>query len=83
MIKIEEPRIEMIMDESNANYGKFVVEPLERGYGMTLGNALRRVLLSSLPGVSVVSVNIQGVLHEISTIEGVKEGLIPSLSPSF
>lgn len=54
-------------------YGKFVVEPLERGYGTTLGNSLRRVLLSSLPGVAVTSVKIDGILHEFSTIEGVKE----------
>jgi len=71
MIEIERPRIECI--EKTDAYGKFVVEPLERGFGTTLGNSLRRVLLSSLPGVAVTSVKIEGVLHEFSTIEGVKE----------
>ncbi len=71
MIEIERPRIECI--EKTDSYGKFVVEPLERGFGTTLGNSLRRVLLSSLPGVAVTSVKIEGVLHEFSTIEGVKE----------
>lgn len=71
MIEIERPRIERV--ETTDNYGKFVVEPLERGFGTTLGNSLRRVLLSSLPGVAVTSVKIDGVLHEFSTIEGVKE----------
>ena len=79
MIEIEKPRIE-VMDLANSEgeaasgtYGKFVVEPLERGYGTTLGNSLRRVLLSSLPGVAVTSVKIDGILHEFSTVEGVKE----------
>ena len=71
MIEIERPRIERV--ETTDNYGKFVVEPLERGFGTTLGNSLRRVLLSSLPGVAVTSIKIDGVLHEFSTIEGVKE----------
>ena len=59
--------------ESNATYGKFVCEPLERGFGITLGNALRRVILSSLQGAAITSVRIEGVLHEFSTIPGVKE----------
>ncbi len=65
------PGIETL--EQNENYGKFVVEPLERGYGVTLGNSLRRVLLSSIPGAAVTSIKIDGVLHEFSTIPGVKE----------
>lgn len=71
MIEIERPKIECV--EKTDNYGMFVIEPLERGFGTTLGNSLRRVLLSSLPGVAVTSVKIDGVLHEFSTIEGVKE----------
>lgn len=71
MFEIEKPKIEYAV--LNDNYGKFVVEPLERGFGMTLGNSLRRVLLSSLPGCAVTSVKIDGVLHEFSTVEGVKE----------
>lgn len=71
MIEMEKPRLECV--ESTANYGKFVVEPLERGFGTTLGNSMRRVLLSSLPGVAATSIRIDGVLHEFSTIEGVKE----------
>ncbi|MGN0711750.1 MAG: DNA-directed RNA polymerase subunit alpha [Anaerovoracaceae bacterium] len=73
MIEIEKPTIECIFSEEDANYGKFVVEPLERGYGTTLGNSLRRILLSSLPGAAVTSVKIDGILHEFSTIPGVKE----------
>lgn len=73
MIEIEKPTIECIFSEEDSNYGKFVVEPLERGYGTTLGNSLRRILLSSLPGVAVTSVKIDGILHEFSTIPGVKE----------
>ncbi len=73
MIEIEKPRIEAVDLAADGTYGKFVVEPLERGYGTTLGNSLRRVLLSSLPGVAVTSVKIDGVLHEFSTVEGVKE----------
>ena len=72
MIEIEKPTINVQIDE-DGKYGKFVVEPLERGYGTTLGNALRRILLSSLPGAAVTSVKIDGVLHEFSTIPGVKE----------
>ena len=71
MIEFEKPNIHKI-DESN-NYGKFIVEPLERGYGTTLGNSLRRILLSSLPGAAVTSIQIDGVLHEFSTVEGVVE----------
>lgn len=73
MIEIEKPTIECIFTNEDPNYGKFVVEPLERGYGTTLGNSLRRILLSSLPGVAVTSVKIDGILHEFSTIPGVKE----------
>lgn len=73
MIEIEKPTIECIVSNEDPNYGKFVVEPLERGYGTTLGNSLRRILLSSLPGVAVTSVKIDGILHEFSTIPGVKE----------
>lgn len=73
MIEIEKPTIECIFSNDDPNYGKFVVEPLERGYGTTLGNSLRRILLSSLPGVAVTSVKIDGILHEFSTIPGVKE----------
>ena len=73
MIEIEKPTIECIYSNGDPNYGKFVVEPLERGYGTTLGNSLRRILLSSLPGVAVTSVKIDGILHEFSTIPGVKE----------
>jgi len=73
MIEIEKPRIDVEESESDPSYGKFVVEPLERGFGTTLGNSLRRVLLSSLPGVAVTSVKIDGIKHEFSTIPGVKE----------
>lgn len=73
MIEIEKPRIDIEELSDDGTYGKFVVEPLERGFGTTLGNSLRRVLLSSLPGVAVKSVKIDGVLHEFSTITGVKE----------
>jgi DNA-directed RNA polymerase subunit alpha len=73
VIEIEKPTIECIFIEEDANYGKFVVEPLERGYGTTLGNSLRRILISSLPGAAVTSVKIDGILHEFSTIPGVKE----------
>lgn len=71
MLEIEKPKLECL--EITEEYGKFVVEPLERGFGITLGNSMRRVLLSSLPGVAVTSVKIDGVLHEFATIEGVKE----------
>ncbi|WP_413376863.1 DNA-directed RNA polymerase subunit alpha [Alkalihalobacillus sp. 1P02AB] len=73
MIEIEKPIIETVEVSEDAKYGKFVVEPLERGYGTTLGNSLRRILLSSLPGAAITSVQIDGVLHEFSTIEGVVE----------
>ncbi len=73
MIEIKKPRIECIETPADTSYGKFVVEPLERGYGTTLGNSLRRVLLSSLPGYACTSVKIAGVQHEFSTIPGVKE----------
>ena len=73
MIEIERPRIETEEISSDSTYGRFVVEPLERGFGTTLGNSLRRVLLSSLPGVAVKSIKIDGVVHEFSTSPGVKE----------
>ncbi len=73
MIEIEKPRIECIESPMDGAYGKYVIEPLERGYGTTLGNSLRRVLLSSLPGTAVTSIKIQGIQHEFSTIPGVKE----------
>ncbi|MBR2883925.1 MAG: DNA-directed RNA polymerase subunit alpha [Clostridia bacterium] len=73
MIEIEKPKIECVELSERGDYGKFEVEPLERGYGMTLGNSLRRILLSSLPGVAVSSIKIDGILHEFSTIPGVKE----------
>jgi DNA-directed RNA polymerase subunit alpha len=73
MIEIEKPRIDTEELSSDGKYGRFVVEPLERGFGNTLGNSLRRVLLSSLEGVAVTSIKINGVLHEFSTIPGVKE----------
>ncbi len=73
MIEIEKPRIEVEDGQGDGNYGKFVIEPLERGYGTTLGNSLRRVLLSSLPGVACTSIKIDGIVHEFSTIPGVKE----------
>ena len=73
MIEIEKPKIETEILSNYGTYGKFVVEPLERGFGTTLGNSLRRVLLSSLPGVAVTSIKIDGVLHEFSTVPGVKE----------
>ena len=73
MMESERPRIDTANLSADGRYGKFVVEPLERGFGTTLGNSLRRVLLSSLPGVAVTSIKIDGVVHEFSTIEGVKE----------
>ena len=73
MIEIEKPKIETVEISDDLKYGKFVVEPLERGYGTTLGNSLRRILLSSLPGAAVTSIQIDVVLHEFSTIEGVVE----------
>lgn len=73
MIEIEKPRIETAVLSEDGRYGKFVVEPLERGFGITLGNSLRRILLSSLPGVAVTNIKIDGVLHEFTFINGVKE----------
>ena len=73
MVEIEKPRITCLDAPEDPSYGKYVVEPLERGYGMTLGNSLRRILLSSLPGYAATSVKIQGVQHEFSTIPGVTE----------
>ena len=73
MIEIEKPKIETVHINDDSTFGKFVVEPLERGYGTTLGNSLRRILLSSLPGAAITSVQIDGVLHEFSTIDGVVE----------
>lgn len=73
MIEIEKPTIECITSDEDMNYGKFIVEPLERGYGTTLGNSLRRILISSLPGAAVTSVKIDEIYHEFSTIPGVKE----------
>lgn len=75
MIEIEKPKIECVTASEDGTYGKFVVEPLERGYGTTLGNSLRRILLSSLPGVAVTSIKVDGVLHEFSTIPGVVEDM--------
>ena len=73
MIEIEKPRIEILDATPDGTYGKFVLGPLETGYGITIGNSLRRVLLSSLPGVAVTSVKIDGVQHEFSTVPHVKE----------
>ena len=74
MIEFEKPNITQI--DENKDYGKFVIEPLERGYGTTLGNSLRRVLLASLPGAAVTSINIEGVLHEFDTVPGVREDVM-------
>lgn len=76
MIEIEKPSIECVEINENNTYGKFVVEPLERGYGTTLGNSLRRIMLSSLPGTAVKWIKIENVLHEFSTVTGVKEDVI-------
>jgi DNA-directed RNA polymerase subunit alpha len=73
MMEMEKPVIECVERSGDGTYGKFVIEPLERGYGTTLGNSLRRILLSSLPGAAVTSVRIDGVLHEFSTVPGVRE----------
>ena len=73
MVEIEKPRIECIDSQDDVSYGKYIVEPLERGYGTTLGNSLRRILLSSLPGTAATSIKIAGVQHEFSTVPGVKE----------
>ena len=73
MFEFERPNIEVVEISEDKKYGKFVVEPLERGYGITLGNSLRRIMLSSLPGAAVSQIKIEGVLHEFSSIPGVKE----------
>ena len=73
MVEIEKPRIECIDSQDDVSYGKYIVEPLERGYGTTLGNSLRRILLSSLLGTAATSIKIAGVQHEFSTVPGVKE----------
>lgn len=73
MIEIEKPKIEIVEISEDNRYGKFVCEPLERGYGTTLGNSLRRILLSSLPGAAITSIRIDGVLHEFSTIPGIRD----------
>lgn len=73
MFDFEKPKIEIKEMSEDNRYGKFVVEPLERGYGITLGNSLRRIMLSSLPGAAVSQIKIEGVLHEFSSIPGVKE----------
>jgi DNA-directed RNA polymerase subunit alpha len=73
LIEIEKPKIECVQSTEDNSYGKFVIEPLERGYGITLGNSLRRILLSSLPGVAVTSIKVDGVLHEFSIVPGVIE----------
>ena len=73
MLEFEKPRIEVMEINEEGTYGRFVVEPLERGYGTTLGNSLRRIMLSSLPGCAISSIKIDGVLHEFSTIAGIKE----------
>jgi len=75
MIEIEKPAIECLEKNENGSYGKFVIEPLERGYGMTLGNSLRRVLLSSLPGAAVTAIRVEDVFHEFSTVKGVIEDM--------
>ena len=71
MIEFEKPNIKCVETDEKRNYSKFVCEPLERGYGMTIGNSLRRILLSSLPGAAITSVKIDGVVHEFSTVPGV------------
>jgi DNA-directed RNA polymerase subunit alpha len=78
MIEFEKPNIECIDTDDKRNYAKFICEPLERGYGMTLGNSLRRILLSSLPGAAITSIRINGVVHEFSTVKGVVED-VPEL----
>lgn len=76
MFEIEKPVVQCVEKSEDGSYGKFVIEPLERGYGTTLGNAMRRIILSQLPGAAVTSVKIDGVLHEFSTIPNVKEDVI-------
>ena len=79
MFNFNKPNIEIAEISEDKKYGKFVVEPLERGYGTTLGNSLRRIMLSTLPGTAVSQIKIDGVLHELSTIEGVKEDVTEQL----
>ena len=76
---MEHDRHEIIVQESTTSYGKITIEPLERGYGVTLGNSLRRVLLSSISGAAILAVRVEGVLHEFSTMPGVKEDVIELL----
>ena len=78
MIEFEKPNIECVEADDKRNYAKFICEPLERGYGMTIGNSLRRILLSSLPGAAITSIKINGVVHEFSTVQGVVED-VPEL----
>ena len=78
MIEFEKPNIECVEADDKRNYAKFICEPLERGYGMTIGNSLRRILLSSLPGAAITSIKLNGVLHEFSTIKGIVED-VPEL----
>ena len=78
MIEFEKPNIECVETDDKRNYAKFICEPLERGYGMTIGNSLRRILLSSLPGAAITSVKINGLVHEFSTVQGVVED-VPEL----
>ena len=78
MIEFEKPNIECIEADDKRNYAKFICEPLERGYGMTIGNSLRRILLSSLPGAAITSIKINGVVHEFSTVKGIVED-VPEL----
>ena len=73
MIKFEKPQYKVTEYDETSNYGKFELEPLEKGFGLTLGNALRRVMLSSLPGSAITSINIDGVNHEFETIDGIYE----------
>ena len=75
MIEFEKPNIECVETDDKRNYAKFICEPLERGYGMTIGNSLRRILLSSLPGAAITSVKINGVVHEFSTVQGVVDSV--------
>ena len=75
-MNFEKPEYEITEYDQNKNYGKFVIKPLERGFGTTLGNALRRVMLSSMPGSAVTSVKIEGVMHEFQKIDGIKEDVM-------
>ena len=76
MIEFEKPRIECLKLDNDNMYAKFVCEPLERGYGITLGNSLRRILLSSLPGAAITSIKVDGVQHEFTTIPGIVEDVV-------